>query len=116
VPPEPPPLEGYTFERFRYGDGTVGTKNLLGISTSVRCVAGTVEFAVKRIREQLLPRYPSADDVVALNHTNGRGVAINDSGQIVARDQLGTDFYVRQWNAESGEVRGAGARGAVRMR
>src|SRR6185312_11241295 len=32
--------------------------------------------------------------------TYGRGVAINDSGQIVARDQVGTDFYVREWNAD----------------
>ncbi|WP_196614049.1 UxaA family hydrolase [Escherichia coli] len=39
--PEPlPPLEGYTFEGYRNADGSVGTKNLLGITTSVHCVAG----------------------------------------------------------------------------
>ncbi len=33
--PEPlPALEGYTFEGYRNADGSVGTKNLLGISTS----------------------------------------------------------------------------------
>ena len=37
--PEPlPPLEGYTFEGYRNADGSVGTKNLLGITTSVHCV------------------------------------------------------------------------------
>lgn len=76
--PEPlPPLEGYTFEGYRNADGSVGTKNLLGISTSVQCVAGTLDYAVKRIRADLLPKYPNVDDVVALTHGYGCGVAIN---------------------------------------
>ncbi len=83
VPPPAPPLEGYTFEGYRNADGTVGTKNLLGISTSVQCVAGVVEFAVRRIREELLPRYPNVDDVIALNHTYGCGVAITAPGAAV---------------------------------
>src|SRR5882757_1984364 len=37
-----PPLEGYTFQGYRNADGTVGTKNILGISTTVQCVAATV--------------------------------------------------------------------------
>lgn len=49
VPPPLPPLEGYTFEGYRNPDGSVGTKNLLGITTSVHCVAGVVEFVVKLI-------------------------------------------------------------------
>src|SRR5579883_3186057 len=32
--------------------------------------------------------------------TYGRGVAINDSGQIIARDQINSEFYVREWNAD----------------
>jgi len=76
VPPALPPLEGYTFEGFRNADGSVGTKNILGISTSVQCVAGTMEYAVKRIRAELLPKYPDVDDVVALTHAYGCGVAI----------------------------------------
>ncbi len=71
------PLEGHTFDGYRNADGSVGTRNLLGITTSVQCVAGVVDFAVKRIREELLPRYPNVDDVVALEHTYGCGVAID---------------------------------------
>ncbi|MGK9232018.1 galactarate dehydratase [Inquilinus limosus] len=78
-----PPLEGYTFEGFRNPDGSVGTKNVLAISTSVQCVAGTLDFAVKRIKEQLLPRFPNVDDVVALNHSYGCGVAINAPEAVV---------------------------------
>ena len=41
--PEPmPPLEGSTFDGYRNPDGSVGTRNILGISTSVNCVAGDV--------------------------------------------------------------------------
>jgi len=76
--PKPlPPLEGYTFEGFRNPDGSAGTKNLLGISTSVQCVAGVVDHAVRRIEDELLPRFPHVDGVVALNHAYGCGVAID---------------------------------------
>lgn len=77
VPSTGAPLEGYTFEGYRNDDGTVGTKNILGITTSVQCVRGVLEYAVKQIKEQLLPKYPNVDDVVAINHNYGCGVAIN---------------------------------------
>ncbi len=77
TPAPQPPLEGYSFEGYRNPDGSVGTRNLLGISTSVQCVAGTLEFAMERIRRDLLPRYPNVDGVVALTHTYGCGIAIN---------------------------------------
>lgn len=73
-------LEGYTFEGFRNRDGSVGTRNLLGITTTVQCVSGVVEYAVRRIREELLPKYPNVDDVVSLEHTYGCGVAIDAPG------------------------------------
>jgi galactarate dehydratase len=83
VPPALPPLEGHTFEGFRNADGSVGTRNILGISTSVQCVAGTLGYALKRIRSELLPKYPNVDDVVALTHAYGCGVAINAPDAIV---------------------------------
>jgi galactarate dehydratase len=70
------PLEGYTFEGYRNPDGSVGTRNLLAITTTVQCVSGVVEHAVRRIREELLPRYRNVDDVIGLEHTYGCGVAI----------------------------------------
>ena len=77
------PLEGYTFEGYRNSDGSVGTKNVLGISTSVQCVAGTTEYVVKKIKQELLPFYKNVDDVVALNHSYGCGVAIDAPGAMV---------------------------------
>lgn len=83
VTPEIKPLEGYTFEGYRNADGSVGTKNVLGITTSVQCVAGLTEHLVKKIKQELLPLYPNVDDVVALNHSYGCGVAINAPAAIV---------------------------------
>lgn len=83
LPPPAEPLEGYTFEGFRNPDGSVGTRNILAITTTVQCVAGVVEFAVKRIKEELLPKYPNVDDVVGLEHTYGCGVAIDAPGAMV---------------------------------
>lgn len=83
VPAPAPPLEGYTFEGYANEDGSVGTKNILGITTTVQCVAPTVEYAVRRIQQELLPRYPNVDGAVALTHTYGCGVAIDAPGAAV---------------------------------
>jgi galactarate dehydratase len=70
-------LTDFTFEGFRNPDGSVGTRNILAITTTVQCVAGVVEHAVGRIRRELLPKYPQVDDVVGLEHSYGCGVAID---------------------------------------
>lgn len=80
VPAPLPPLKGVTFDGFRNADGTVGTRNILGLTTTVQCVVPTVEFAAERIRRELLPRFPGVDDVVALGHSYGCGVAIDAPG------------------------------------
>lgn len=81
--PDLPPLAGYTFEGYRNADGSVGTRNLLAITTTVQCVAGVVALAVKRIRDELLPRFPNVDGVVGLEHSYGCGVAIDAPEAII---------------------------------
>jgi galactarate dehydratase len=77
------PLEGYTFEGYRNADGSVGSRNILAITTTVQCVAGVVDFAVQRIKVELLPRYPQVDDVVGLEHSYGCRVAIDAPDAII---------------------------------
>ena len=79
-PDAQPPLDGYTFEGFRNADGSVGTRNILAITQTVQCVAGVTDFAVQRIKAELLPKFPNVDDVVALEHSYGCGVAIDAPG------------------------------------
>jgi len=75
--PKAEPLTGYTFEGYRNADGSVGTKNVLGITISVQCVAGMTNYITSKIKKELLPLYPNVDDVVAFNHNYGCGIAID---------------------------------------
>lgn len=82
-PPAAEPLEGYTFEGYRNKDGSVGTRNILAITTTVQCVAGVVAQAVARIKAELLPLYPNVDDVIGLEHSYGCGVAIDAPDAVI---------------------------------
>ncbi len=73
--PEPPcrTWEGYA----NPGGGYAGTRNILGISTTVQCVTGVLNVAVAKMKAELLPKYPNVDDIVPINHAYGCGVAID---------------------------------------
>ncbi len=73
--PDPPVTtwEGYV----NPWGGPAGTRNILGISTTVQCVTGVLNVAVDRMKKELLPKYPNVDDIVPINHAYGCGVAIN---------------------------------------
>lgn len=83
VPPDQPALEGYTFEGFRNKDGSVGTRNILAVTTTVQCVAGVLDHCVARARKELLPDFPYVDDIVALTHSYGCGVAITAPDAVI---------------------------------
>ena len=77
------PLTGYTFQGFKNADGTVGTKNVLGITISVQCVAGMTNYITDKIKKELLPLYPNVDDVVTFNHNYGCGIAIEAPAALI---------------------------------
>lgn len=66
-----------TWYGYRNKTGPAGTRNLLGIVTTVQCAAGVLKVAVEKIKKELLPKYPNVDGVVAVTHPYGCGVAIN---------------------------------------
>lgn len=66
-----------TWYGYRNKTGPAGTRNLLGIVTTVQCAAGVLKVAVEKIKNELLPKYPNVDGVVAVTHPYGCGVAIN---------------------------------------
>jgi len=72
--PDPPRT---TWMGYHNAVGPAGTRNLLGIVTTVQCAAGVLKAAVEHIKRELLPRYPHVDGVVAVTHPYGCGVAIN---------------------------------------
>jgi galactarate dehydratase len=72
-----------TFMGYKNSDGTVGTKNMLGIITCSQCVEGVLNLAIKKIKKDLLPKYRNIDGVMAINHNYGCGVAINAPEAII---------------------------------
>ena len=79
--------ERRTWMGFDNGSGLpAGSRNILGIVTSVQCVAGVVRNAVDKIRREILPDYPNVDGVAAVVHPYGCGVAIKaDNAEIPIR-------------------------------
>lgn len=73
--PEPLTDTWYGYENPK--GGYAGTRNILGIIESVQCVAGVVDIAIDKMKKILLPKYPNVDDIVAVKHQYGCGVAIN---------------------------------------
>lgn len=76
-------MSGYSFQGYKNENGSAGTKNVLAIGTSVQCVAGMGRYIAQKIRRELLPKYPNVDDVVAINHDYGCGVAINAPAAVI---------------------------------
>ncbi len=63
-----------SFLGIRRANGQVGTRNYLGIVTTVNCSA-TVAKRIAREIEKELPDYPHIDGVVAITHGSGCGMA-----------------------------------------
>ncbi|MBK5200201.1 MAG: UxaA family hydrolase [Spirochaetaceae bacterium] len=73
-----PTPDRLTFEGYKVdGCAYAGTRNILGITSTVQCVSGVLKVAVEKIKRELLPKYPQVNDVVSLEHSYGCGVAIN---------------------------------------
>ena len=68
--------ERATFQGFKRGNGSVGTRNYLGILTSVNCSASAARFIAQSVQtEEFKERFPNIDGVVALTHSTGCGMA-----------------------------------------
>jgi altronate hydrolase len=67
-----PEKDRATFQGFRRKNGKVGTRNYIGIMTSVNCSATVATFIAQEInRSGILKDYPNIDGVVALTQDNG---------------------------------------------
>jgi len=76
-----PADERATFEGFRRGNGKVGTRNYIGILTSVNCSASVARFMAEAVsRSGVLAQYPNVDGVVSFVHGTGCGLAGKGEG------------------------------------
>ncbi len=61
-----------TFEGYKRANGKVGTRNYIGILTSVNCSASVANFIAKEIeRSGILDDFPNVDGVIPLVHGGG---------------------------------------------
>lgn len=77
-----------TFAGIRRADGTVATRNYLGIITSVNCSATAAKLISAALRGPALADFPNVDGVVALTHGSGCGMAGSGEGFDVLRRTL----------------------------
>ena len=72
-------------------DGKVGTRNYIGILTSVNCSASVARFMAEEInRSGLLDDYPNVDGVIPLVHGGGCALDIKGEGyEVLKRTQWG---------------------------
>ena len=76
-----------TFDGYVRTDGRVGTRNYIGIVTSVNCSA-TVAKLIAREAERRLRDFPNVDGVVALTHGTGCGMSVAGEGPDMLRRTL----------------------------
>ncbi|KQV97599.1 UxaA family hydrolase [Rhizobacter sp. Root1221] len=84
VPIEP----AATFEGFVRGDGRVGTRNYIGVISSVNCSATVCKAIAQAFAGPGLAAYPSVDGVVAITHGSGCGMSGEGEGIDVLRRTL----------------------------
>jgi altronate hydrolase len=76
-----PAAQRATFEGFRRANGKAGTRNYIGILTSVNCSASVARFMAEAVtRSGILERYPNVDGVVSFVHGTGCGLAAKGEG------------------------------------
>ena len=76
-----PEADRATFEGFRRPGGRVGTRNFIGILTSVNCSATVARMIAARFDDaEVRARTPNVDGVVALTHSTGCGMVSRGEG------------------------------------
>jgi altronate hydrolase len=89
-----------TFQGFRRSDGRVGTRNYLGILTSVNCSASAARFIAEEIaRSGVLAGYPSIDGVIPLVHGGGCALDIKGEGYEISSGHSGAMRRTPTWAA-----------------
>ncbi len=71
------PGEERTFLGYSRPEGQSGTRNYISLVSTVNCSADTVHLIAQRLRCEALAEFPNVDDVVAVSHKTGCGMAID---------------------------------------
>lgn len=72
--------EPATFEGFVRADGRVGTRNYIGVISSVNCSATVCKHIANAFSAERLKDFPNVDGVVAITHGSGCGMGAKGEG------------------------------------
>lgn len=73
--PEPlPPITDRTFMGFRRPNNTAGTRNYIGVLSSVNCSASVAKYIARHFDQSILKDYPNVDGIVPFVHGEGCGM------------------------------------------
>jgi len=88
------------FKGIKRNDGSIATRNYIGIITSVNCSSTVAKniasYFSKNLNRQILKKYNNVDGVVALTHSSG--CAISSSGQGINMLKKTISGYLRHPN------------------
>lgn len=85
-PAPPRPVADRTFMGFRRANGKVGTRNYIGLLTTVNCSASVARFIAAQIEKSgVLDDHPTIDGIVALTHTSGCAMPTEGEGWDILR-------------------------------
>ena len=102
----PPILTPRTFEGYHRADGQIGTRNYVGILTSVNCSATVAKRIAAHFHEDRMAEFAHVDGVAAFTHTTGCGTASTGDG--VDNLQRTLAGYARHANFHSVVIIGLG--------
>ncbi len=74
IPAPPTPITDRTFQGYRRANGGAGTRNYIGVISTVNCSASVSKFIADRFDESALRDYPNIAGVVAFTHQSGCGM------------------------------------------
>src|SRR5665647_403193 len=69
-----------TFQGYHRANGRVGTRNFVGVLTSVNCSASSATMIADQFRGMALDAFPNVDGVIALTHQSGCGLVPGSVG------------------------------------
>jgi arabinonate dehydratase len=76
-----PISENRTFQGYKRADGRVGTRNYLGVLTSVNCSGSVARFIAEAAEKSgLLDDFPNIDGIVPITHGTGCGMSGSNEG------------------------------------
>lgn len=76
-----PIQETRTFDGYHRADGRVGTRNYIGILTSVNCAGSVAKFIAEAAEKSgLLDAFPNIDGIVPITHGTGCGMSGENEG------------------------------------